>query len=208
MTNLNNYTKEEKTSLDEITAYFQGKKLDLNEKQMEIANRIDYADNIIRTYPDRKKCIAMIRAKFPDISLSTAYRIYDAAKYVFGSVNKFNKEYERQVLYEKQMRLINMLWASNPVKYAKLINTALIQAAKILGLDKPDDNSVNPQDLMQHNYLMLLQIGETMAPALIGLPGLEKLEEKKKNQLLNAYRAISDEKRFDEIFEDEQKNPS
>jgi hypothetical protein len=198
-----NYSKEEKTSLDIISGYFQGKEIELTEKQMEIANRIDYADNIIRTYPDRKKCIKMIQAKFPDISQATAYRIYSAAKYVFGSVNKFDKNYERQLLYEKQMKLVNILWASNPVKYAKHINTALIQAAKILGLDKPDDNAVNPQDLIQHNYLMLLQIGESMAPALIGLPGLEKLSPEKKAQLLNAYREISDEKRFDEIFENE-----
>ena len=175
-----NLNRDERTQLDVITAYFQGKDVELTEKQMEIANRVDFADNVIRMYTDRKKCIKMIQTKFPDISVSTAYRIFSAAKYVFGSVNRFDKEYERQVLYEKQMKLVHMLFSTNPVKYAKHINTALINASRILGLDKPDDNSVNPKDLVQHNYLMLVQIGEAMAPGLIGLPGIEKLPEAQK----------------------------
>ena len=179
---------EERTQLDLLTAYFQGKSVELTEKQKEIADRIDYADNIIRTYTERRKCVKMIQMKYPDISLTTAYRIFAAARYVFGSVNRFDKEYERQSIYEKQMKLASILMNTNHVKYAKHINTALLNAARILGLDKPDDAQFNPQDLVQHNYLMLVQIGEAMAPWLIGLPGIEKLSEEKKGQLLNAYR--------------------
>jgi hypothetical protein len=195
---------EERTQLDLLTAYFQGKSVELTEKQKEIADRIDYADNIIRTYTERRKCVKMIQMKYPDISLTTAYRIFAAARYVFGSVNRFDKEYERQSIYEKQMKLASILMNTNPVKYAKHINTALLNAARILGLDKPDDAHFNPQDLVQHNYLMLVQIGEAMAPGLIGLPGIEKLPEEKKGQLLNAYRELADEKRFDEIFDESE----
>lgn len=175
--------KAEKFNLETIIAYRQGKPgVALSEFQKELDDKLDYADNIIREYRTQKRCIPMLLKKFPTISRTTAWRLYMAAKYVHGSLNKYDKDYERIALYEKYMDLVDKMWAVNPVKYAKNIVLALDKAAKVMGLDQPELEKINPEDLVQHNYILMMKLKDETA-ALLDLKTAFKLPDEQKKRI-------------------------
>lgn len=175
--------KEEKHNLEKIIQYRQGKSgVTLTDFQKELDDKLDYADNIIREYRTQKRCIPMLMKKFPSISKTTAWRLYMAAKYVHGSLNKYDKNYEQIALYEKYMELADKLWKVNPLKYAKNIILALDKAAKVMGIDQPEIEKINPEDLVQHNYILMMKLKDEGA-ALLDLKTAYKLPESDKKRI-------------------------
>lgn len=175
--------KEEKNNLETIIQYRQGKPgVALNQFQKELDDKLDYTDNIIREYRTQKRCIPMLMKKYPSISRTTAWRLFMAAKYVHGSLNKYDKDYERIALYEKYMELVDKMWNVNPVKYAKNIVLALDKAAKVMGLDQPEIEKINPEDLVQHNYILMMKLKDEGA-ALLDLKTAYKLPEEQKKRI-------------------------
>jgi hypothetical protein len=177
--------------LETIEKYYTGEITieRLSEKQRDIFDRLDYADNLLRSALVKsegaiaKQMHRHFKVKFPSYNLRTAYKDIDAAKTIHKSISRIDKDYEK-------IRMIRHLdWSmeeaqKHPVNLREF-NNALSLKMKLLGLDKLDDNSIPWEKLVSPALYMQINISGGNGP-LVDLNEVMKLKGTVKEGLLQS----------------------
>lgn len=167
------------TDLDKIIEYLTNEEtegLKLSEKQQEMLNRYDFADNLIRKYIHRGRVANILMKKFK-ISKAQAYKDIRDSKIMFNSTNKLDKEYWRGVAHDWIVDCIRtaVLEKNNKDRIA-----AVAVFVKLHQFDKEFTDFPDFAAIQQNIYHI------TMNPEVLGINKDDDIEtrlEKYKNRL-------------------------
>lgn len=175
---------------DKLIMYLRGKTDSLTDHQLIMFERINTADDLIKTW-GRKKAQEMIIQKFPGISARTAYRIISDAIHVFGSMHKAEKIYFQNTAVDKLLRAISgaekELFKEDengeikPITDPKLLKAyveAISELRRTIGYDKHDDFAAPDWEKIGANPIHL-----TLNPKDIGIDPVEDLDQFKREIL-------------------------
>lgn len=138
--------KVKTTSLDRIREYLQDDRKSLSTALTERLERIDVADVLIRNGNSPKRVAAMLMKRFKDVSRSTAYRIMDDARYVYGSISRNDREYWRGVAIEQILETKRLALKKEDVRAAASCDANFIKATGLEHNDPelPDFSKLQP----------------------------------------------------------------
>ena len=140
------------TDTDAIIEYMRGNAGQLSDKQKELLDRYDFADNQIRGLVKESEVAEMLQTKF-GISRATAYRDIIATKRVFGSITRQEKEYYRRLVIELCAEAFKLGRAQ---KDGKVMNGALGNLIKAANLTQTDMDMPDFEALLPHEYELVL----------------------------------------------------
>lgn len=175
--------------IENIEKYYQGELAfeKLSAKQKDIFNRLDYADNILRSALVKtegacaKQMVAKFKPLFHAYTIRTAYRDIELAKSIHKSISRIDKDYEK-------MKLINRLdWSmarAQATDNLREFNAALALKIKLLGLDKVDDNKIPWEQLVSPALYMQFNINGEKS-AMLDLNELMKIKGSFKDEIIN-----------------------
>lgn len=162
---------------DRFILFLRGKIEKLNPKETEMYDRIDQANNFIRSWGP-SKAREMIQKKY-GVSSRTAYRIINDSIHVFGSIQKAEKNYFRMLSVDKIIRALGsieetIIKETESGKPKKLLSedagllssyTALLgELRRTVGYDKEDDLEIPDWDKIGANPIFM-----TMNPEEAGI---------------------------------------
>lgn len=169
------------TNFDKLLRYFRGNEDALTPQLEKELERWKFADEQIRKYSNSDVVRILIeRYKYNRI---TAYRDINHAQRLFGELNKTQREYARNVLYEAQLRIAKKAESIGDFKTATV---ALANAAKLQGLDKPD------AEALDFTSIQIGQIVITGDPHLAGITDAPSVEEVRK-KFRRSLKVVTDE---------------
>jgi hypothetical protein len=176
--------------LESIEKYYQGELAfeKLSPKQKDIFDRLDYADNILRSALVKtegacaKQMVAKFKPLFHSYTIRTAYRDIELAKSIHKSISRIDKDYEK-------LKLINRLdWSmarAQATDNLREFNAALALKIKLLGLDKVDDNKIPWEQLVSPALYMQFNINGEKS-AMLDLNELMKIKGSFKDEIINS----------------------
>ena len=174
-------SKSENT-LDKITSYYiEGKNLTPVQDKTRI--RWEAAFNLMndKAYPPGKA--AQVLMTLYDVSQAQAYRYVSNAIRLFGNVGASSKEGRRFLLYELQMQTFKLAKDKGNITE---MTRALVNAAKIAGLDKVDDQQMDLSELKPHTLMV------SFDPTTLGLEEIESVESLLKSVKSHKAKPIDD----------------
>jgi hypothetical protein len=127
----------------------------LPKSKQQILNRARAAAKILDANPVRKNAAALLRALYPEISRSTAFRDLILAESLFPSFRTFNYDLWNTFLLNGIFETIQRCNAINTIGSLKLIIKAHAILKMVLG-DKPK-NLPDPQDDGKREYYIVVQ---------------------------------------------------
>lgn len=173
-------------TIEPIVAYLRNPgEVDLAEDLKEKLDQLDFCDNQIRCNNRRTEAAHIIAKKY-NISKPRAYQLILETEYVYGSVNRFGKEYYRQFLIEKAMVELNK-FARN--SNGDLFNKTLKNLIVLFGFDKNEETTISAELLQQHNYSFVVNFKNQSDSYELDLTHLNKMPLKDKLKLLNDVEA-------------------
>lgn len=189
---------------DKIILYLRGKTSALSESDQILYERINFADDLIRTW-GRAKAKQMLLKKYEGISERTAYRIINDAIHVFGSMAKAEKDYFRNTAVDKILRALSGVEktlfkededggviAIDDPKNVKAYTELLAELRKTIGYDKEDDIGAPDWDKIGANPIFL-----TLDPREVGIEMVSDPEDLKNEIMAKVYK-ISEDAEFSE----------
>lgn len=155
------------TTYDRIQAWcLDPDSANLSEKDKEIFDRWDSADNFMRRYPNKKHAAGMMQKKYPTLSRSQIYIDLDNAQRLFGSMTRVDKDYYREWLVDEIIKHIKrakkMLEDSTIEKKfpaLKSITDSHANLIRALRLDKEDKEQIDPALFEQNTFYAIINIG-------------------------------------------------
>lgn len=139
-----------------VKAHFQcPEQSPLPKSKQEILNRARAAAKILGNNPVRKNAAALLRALYPEISRSTAFRDLILAESLFPSVRTFDYDSWNNYLMNGIVEIIQRCRSINTVAAHKLIIMAHAILLKVIGKRperQPDPNRDEP-----HRYYFCVQ---------------------------------------------------
>lgn len=119
----------------------------LSEKNKDRLDKIDFVDTLYRNGRAPKQIVLFLQKRYPKdkISRATAYRYIADAKYVYGSMNMFDKEYYRGVAIDMILDTRQRARKSGDTKTMSSCDRNFIT---VLNLDK-EDVDLPPLDRIQ-----------------------------------------------------------
>lgn len=132
-----------------------------------LLKRIDEADDLIRQYGSDKMVAPMLMAKFK-ISKATAYEVIRKAKWVYGTLFKSEKDYERRNILEQLATIYKSCFDANDWKHAL---KALELRSRILRLQEEDPDIPDWTKIQEHTFIIEYN------PEIAGGKKLENIEE-------------------------------
>ncbi|MFZ4413673.1 MAG: hypothetical protein ACOYOV_11355 [Bacteroidales bacterium] len=155
----------------------------IEDKDFKIFERWDFCDNQLRKYGKQRDVEALMRAKFPNISMVQIKRDIENTKRLFSSIATINKGYEKLFLIEDIKETILTAKACNDLNARTKAQKNLFL---VLGLDKDDE--IDLSKLESHEYYITIASRDAMLK--IDLLNLQKL-------------AISNKKSISDFLESE-----
>jgi hypothetical protein len=130
----------------------------LDPKQMELFERWNVADNLLREHMSERKVLPMLMEKF-GYSESTARRDLDCARRVWGTRPRTDKDYLANMLVDYLTE--TMVRAGKAGKFGEVARIAkvIIDAA---GIGRKDDVPVDPLELKRPVALQPMYLPETI----------------------------------------------
>lgn len=123
----------------------------ISPQDKDMYDRWDFCDNQLRKYGKLREVENMMRAKFPNISLSQIKRDIENTKRLFTSIATINKEYEKLFLLEDIKETI--LEAKNK---GDLQARAKAQRNYYLALGLHKDDEIDLSKLENHEYYLTI----------------------------------------------------
>lgn len=188
-------------SVEPIVAYLRNPgNSDLPDDLQRKLDQIDFCDNQIRSTKRRTEA-AKIIAKHYDISKARAYALILETEYVYGSVNRFGKEYYKQFLIEKAMvELDKYAKNSNAVGFNMTMKNLII----LFGFDKNEETTIKAELLQQHQYTFVVNFKNGRDSYELNLNNLDKMPVSEKLDLLKQVEAENiDFEMIDKLSRDE-----
>ena len=158
---------DNKTNLDLILEHQMSSTGEELPKHLQlIFDRWDYANNLVKNYlsaddhAEKPKNFSyseianMLIRKF-GISRATAYRDINDSQLFFGSINKQDKNYWRQIFLGIGMKALQMSLKKND--YDRIFR-GIEKLSEMLGLNKDDSNMPDWSKLQPNLYYMMLQV--------------------------------------------------
>lgn len=150
-------------------------------------DQLDFCDNQIRNCTRRTEAAGLI-ARHYNISRPRAYQLILETEYVYGSVNRFGKEYYRQFLIEKAMVELNK-FARN--SNADGFNKTLKNLITLFGFDKNEDNAVTADILQEHNYIFNISFKNDKENYQLNIKELHAMPLKSRMEIIKQVEAES-----------------
>lgn len=173
-------------SVEPIVAYLRNPNdVYLSEDLQIKLDQLDFCDNQIRNNRRRTEAAKYIQEKYK-VSKPRAYQLILETEYVFGSINRFGKEYYRQFLIEKAMvELDKYSRNSNADGFNKTMKNLII----LFGFDKNEETTINAELLQQHNYSFIVNFKNGIDSYELNLNNLSKMPNEEKYKLLKEVEA-------------------
>lgn len=130
----------------------------LSETDQQLFNRWTVADDLLRRYPKDKQAMLMLRKKYPQISVSTAYADIRNAKKLFNYTNPVDKEFIRRWVIQDCLTMIDIA-KSMGTRGFKAWNNARMQLIKAAKLEEDEKVLPNPEILESHQFFTVINIG-------------------------------------------------
>jgi len=177
-----NFFPTDQTIADKLIVHFKsgGTEEELPPQWLDEFKKMKAARDLLNTHTKLSVCITLFVEMFKPISEATAYRYCALAQHLFGALAGNNKEFMRQLIFEK---------AESTYAFAKLKGDAKAMAAavremkSILGLDR-EDNTTDPQKLQRHNNITVF-IGSGKEFRQLTEAEIQALPPRKKESILN-----------------------
>jgi len=181
---------------DRFILFLRGKIEKLNSKETEMYNRIDEANNLIRSW-GITKAREMVQRKY-GISSRTAYRVINDSIHVFGSIHKAEKNYFRTLAVDKIIRALGSIEESIIKINAKGKPTPIIsdnsglvanytallgELRRTVGYDKEDDMELPDWEKIGANPIFMTMDPEEAGLEIVKNP--EALKEALMKELFN-----------------------
>jgi hypothetical protein len=143
-------------------------------------DKIDFVDNLLRNGRSPKQVLVFMQKRFKEenISRATAYRYMADAKYVYGTINREDKEYWKGVLIDMTMETRSRARQAGDYKTMASCENTLY---KIVGLDK-DEIDLPPLDKIQPP-IQVLNVTQNFIEKYQGILPKEVLNAAKKMKL-------------------------
>lgn len=150
--------KESGTTLDRIWANlaFGDDAIALSTKEVEIKHRYELAWHYLCEFKSTQETVDALLSDFPKMSKAQAYRDVSNTKRLFGDITRSSKAADVFILSEMANHAFTMAKNSYDVDG---MNKAIANLIKIKGLDKDDLDVFNEEDMAEHNYYMVLNVG-------------------------------------------------
>jgi len=151
---------------------------DLNEKQQDYFDKLDFADNQLRHELSFKKAKDKFMAKY-NLSDVTAAKYLREAQVLFSSKARYSKEYYRDVLIEKAITKLDWCYKENRISdFNKTLKNIII----LFGFDRAESSIIDVDMLQQHNYSIVLNLKGDKTTYQLNLNELQqmKLEERQR----------------------------
>lgn len=176
-----NLIVENNDDFNAIERYYMGKVPieSLTAHQMAKMDIWDYADNVLRSpRVNTERQAAMQISKKYNISLRTAQRDIIIAKKLHNSVSRIDKDYEKKKIISRLEWVMATAYNADPPKLKEYTRANAV-LARILGIDKHDENAVPWELLQRHNYYIQFNLLNHNARIIdfmeaITLPGTQK----------------------------------
>ena len=123
----------------------------LNEEQQFLLERWVTASRLMDRYPNKKNAIAIHRKKYPEISLTTAYRDMDAAMRLFNSLQTFDFDWWNTWMINNTVDLIRRCMTANDLKSWA---AGLAVLKRIIG-EKPLEE-LDPKLIQKHTFIIMV----------------------------------------------------
>jgi hypothetical protein len=163
-------------TFEKLLAYYQGEEGSITDKEREILDRWEKADDIIRKHGTGKDGVNMMMTRC-GVSRAAAYRDIAAAQRFFGSMQRSEKDYWRVLIREMILETRRLAFAKNDLK---AMNAAEANLIRVMGLDKDDPEMPDFSKLEKHEYTIglppeVLQLVQMLAQS--GSINLTKIRE-------------------------------
>lgn len=123
----------------------------LDPEQQTMLERWVNASRLMDRYPNKKNAIAIHRKKYPEISISTAYRDMDAAMRLFNSLQTFDFDWWHTWMLNNTVDLIRRCMTANDLKSWA---SAMAVLKKIIG-EKPLEE-LDPKLVQKHTFIIMV----------------------------------------------------
>lgn len=123
----------------------------ISDKDKQIYDRLDFCDNLLRKYGKQREVEALMKAKYPNISLVQIKRDIENTKRLFSSIATINKDYEKLFLIEDIKETILEAKKTGDLNARTRAQKNLYLA---LGLDKDDE--IDLSKLENHEYIQII----------------------------------------------------
>lgn len=128
----------------------------ISEKDKEIFDRLDFCDNQLRKFSKQKDVESMMRAKYPNISITQIKNDIACTKRLFSAISTFNKDYEKLFLLED---IKDTMIQARKKGDLNARTKAQKNYSQVLGLDKED---IDESKLENHQYVLTIATKETV----------------------------------------------
>lgn len=192
-----NFLGDKRTSLDAIVQYIKSDEQGtITPKQKEILDKMKEADRLLSQYKSTPDVILMMKAKYPGMSHTTAWRMIRYAEYAYGPMRRFEKDYARRMIVDDMLKEIEIMKKDRP-RYHKTIAAMYKNIMEAVGF-KEEENVIDPDDLVMHqNVVVFVLDGKTFKMDLDKyerIPMEERVKMMEELESQNGYAAFEEVK--------------
>lgn len=178
-----NFFPTDQSLADKLIVHFKsgGTEEELPPQWLNEYRKMKSARDLLNTHTKLSICVTLFVELYKPISEATAYRYCSLAQHLFGALAGNNKEFMRQLLFEKA----ESTYAFAKLKGdAKAMVGALKEMKSILGLDREDNTATDPSKLQRHNNITVF-IGSGEDFKQLTETEIQALPPRKKEKILN-----------------------
>jgi hypothetical protein len=154
----------------------------LPKRYKPLLDRVISMSKLLDKHPVAKNAVKFHRAKFPEISLTTAWKDFHLARRVFNSYQDFDFEFWLSWLMADTVKIINKCEATNSSADRKIIAREHANLVRLLG--KRPKEPVDPHRNEKHEFYILVNLAKEKIK--LDLDTLHKLPLNTKRDLTRA----------------------
>jgi len=193
--------KREGTTLDKVKGYlvYGEEYVRLNTHEKILLERWNTTFNMLKRGDSNLAIQAALKRLFGVNSLATVYRDIAAAKKLFGSIDSVDKNAERIIAIEWARTTFRMALKDRNLAEMNAATRNLIKASAI---ENEDPDTFTEEDMQQHVYYAIIQLGKENLQLDLSGTGLEKISKRKVEGILQSMYNDIDDVEAIEIMED------
>lgn len=192
--------KNNGTTFDKIKGYlvYGQEYIRLTPNEEILLERWNTVFNMLKRGDSTLAIQGTLKRLFKVDSLATVYRDIAQAKKLFGSIDSVDKNAERIIAIEWARTTFRMALKERNLTEMNAATRNLIKASAI---ENEDPESFTEEDMQQHVYYAIIQIGNENLQVDLSGTGLEKLPKKKAQGILQSLYSDIEDTQAIEILE-------
>ncbi len=150
---LHDILPEDRAKIERLYDYVHGKPVEISDQEKKILDRVNFADDQLRSRKTDRVVIELLRRKFPEISLSTARNDLITAKYLFNALSLLDKSYGLQLLLAMNLQMLDKAMLEGDAKNGNALMKTRMELLKMI---EQTEEPFDPSKAQSNTYILNL----------------------------------------------------